>query len=229
MNITAINAGTFTRNSSAKKISPSFKASPAVSLAKPIKTAMSEKLEIIFSSAFQALDDFIASYPDLISPAAIRCKHLTEETGIYREERIKLEAQEALRSQMIKEASRLGSMAERCAYIGEYAKREKIVDSLEQTVLLINMFKERGIEAMPSCFSISHQRGPIHGRTRFNSIHSFVVIGIDKGADSTKPATWGNNAVIIDPVNKIVLPAKEGLEAIHQTLNIRSFEKTELI
>ncbi len=229
MNITAINAGVFNRNNAAQRSSASFKSLSAVSIEKATQAVWTDALKSNHSVGLKALEEFLSVYPDLISPAAVRCRHLTEETGIYGEKRIKLEAQEVLRKQFLTDASSLETIEERFAAVSEFVKREKIADSLEQTVLLIAMLKNKAIDAMPVCLSISHQRGPVHGRTRINSIHSFVLIGFDKGAQSTKPATWGKDAVVIDTVNKLVMPAKEGLDAIYQSLNIRSFEKTDLL
>lgn len=56
--------------------------------------------------------------------------------------------------------------------------------------------------------------------------HFATVIGLKKGADITKPNTWGSKALIIDAWSKMVKPAAEGLEEIKQALLSGSKQKS---
>jgi len=225
MNISAISG--FNTNCYAKKSKPAFSAG-AVTVKTVQRTVMSKALEKNLAYGWLAMQEFLLKFDRLISPAATRCKHLAEGTAIYGSKKVELEAMEAKRKGILLEALKCNSLPEKCKALEELVKKENIADSFEQSVLLVQMLNKRLENAVVGCLGISHNKGPIHGKTRMNDAHGFVLYGADKGADLSNPSTWGTDAVVIDTVNKIVLPAKEGLEAIIKSLNLRSFEKAQL-
>ncbi len=57
--------------------------------------------------------------------------------------------------------------------------------------------------------------------------HQFLVLGLDREADLSKPETWGENAVVVDPWYHLgdgevgfALPAAEGLKHIENYFDI---------
>ena len=49
--------------------------------------------------------------------------------------------------------------------------------------------------------------------------HVFVVVGLDKTADLSKPSTWGKESVILDPWGNIVKPVYSGDNINHEWIN----------
>lgn len=52
--------------------------------------------------------------------------------------------------------------------------------------------------------------------------HVFTVFGLKENADLTKPSTWGNKAVIVDPWVNIVMKAHDGLKYIKRYMFFNS-------
>ena len=54
-------------------------------------------------------------------------------------------------------------------------------------------------------------KNPYSGMDKVRGSHVFNVIGLNKKATLDDPSTWGHSAVVVDPLFKTVMPAREAL------------------
>ena len=47
--------------------------------------------------------------------------------------------------------------------------------------------------------------------------HAAILLGAKEKAEISNPKTWGNKAVIVDPWNKFVLPARDAMDYYNQS------------
>ncbi len=87
----------------------------------------------------------------------------------------------------------------------------------EQSSILLSIFEQNKLSAKK--ISIDYEVYKDF-ELIYSTDHSFIVSGMAKGADTKKPSTWGNNAVIVDPWSNVILEAKEGLEHFKKILGV---------
>ena len=109
-------------------------------------------------------------------------------------------------------------------YVEELKKAvlsENAANCGEQAILMQDIFLRNGEEAHNVDMFIYRKKN-IFGRYKLYKDHSFIVTGLDKGADIREPKTWGNEAVVVDPWCNIVLGAREAIDYFKKILNFNS-------
>ena len=105
-------------------------------------------------------------------------------------------------------SQKFSSFEEYTEYLSQYVKDKGTFVNCNETLdLLTSMLQKRGIDSkrvyMHSVDSM--------GNSTSKAEHVFCVLGLDKNAKISDPATWGKSAVICDPWAKFAKGAKEGL------------------
>ena len=106
------------------------------------------------------------------------------------------------------------------AYIEKLKKvvcAEKAANCGEQADLMLDVFLQNGEEAHSVCVTF-YTKGDMFSDEQFYRNHAFVVSGLSRNADITKPKTWGNEAVVTDPWSNVVLSAGEAIDYFRKIL-----------